>query len=73
MVVHVPNLFLVYTSELPYWNQATAHAIVLLGLDEDTAIVNDPGMSQAPLYVSRGDLELAWDEMGNLYALLTKK
>ena len=30
----IPPIILVYTGELPYWEQATAHAVVLLGLDE---------------------------------------
>lgn len=69
----IAPIVLVYTSELPYWEQPTAHAVVLIGIDEDRAIINDPAMSQAPIRVSLGDFELAWDEMGNLYALLTRK
>lgn len=69
----IPPIVLVHTGELPYWDLATAHAVVLLGLDETEVVINDPGMTQAELHVSLGDFELAWDEMANLYALLTKK
>ena len=69
----IAPIVLVYTTELPYWTLATAHAVVLLGLDEDQAIVNDPGMADAPTHIPLGDFELAWDEMANLYALLMRK
>ncbi len=66
-------IVLVYTGELPYWDLATAHTVVLLGIDEGVAVINDPGMTQVKLRVSLGDFELAWYEMANLYALLTKR
>lgn len=76
----VPPILLVHTSQLPYWNQATAHAIVLLGIEpapsvaegNDQVVLNDPGASQAPVRASLSDLMLAWDEMANLYALIRK-
>lgn len=69
----IPPIILVNTSQLPYWEQATAHAVVLLGIDDASAIVNDPGKVQAAIRISLGDFELAWDEMANLYALITKR
>jgi hypothetical protein len=66
----VPPIMLVYTGELPYWNQAVAHAVVLTGVESDLAVLNDPAMHQAATRVSLDDLYLAWDEMANLYALL---
>jgi ABC-type bacteriocin/lantibiotic exporter with double-glycine peptidase domain len=69
----IPPIVLVQTSELPYWQQATAHAVVLLGLDNQTVLLHDPAIDQGETEVSLGDFELAWDEMANLYALLRKR
>ena len=69
----VAPIVLLHTGELPHWALATAHAVVLLGIDEDVAVINDPGMTEAAIRVPLGDFELAWDEMANLYVLLTKK
>jgi hypothetical protein len=68
----IPPIKLVYTGELPYWKQAMAHAVVLLGIKGDLAVLNDPGVRQAAMHVSLGDLQLAWDEMTDLYALLKR-
>ena len=69
----IPPIALVYTAELPYWPQATAHAVVVVGIEPRAVFLNDPGMPQSPLQVSRDEFLLAWDEMANLYALLTQK
>jgi len=69
----VPPIMLVHTGELPYWDLATAHAVVLLGIEGDRAVLNDPDVLQAAIRVPLDDLLLAWDEMANLYALLRKK
>jgi hypothetical protein len=69
----IPPIVLVYTGELSYWDQATAHAVVLLGMGSDWAMLNDPGIYQAEVRVSLDELQLAWDEMANLYALLVYK
>jgi ABC-type bacteriocin/lantibiotic exporter with double-glycine peptidase domain len=68
----IPPIALVYTAELPYWNIATAHAVVLLGMSSDHVILNDPSLEQGSTTVSLGDFHLAWDEMANFYALLKK-
>jgi ABC-type bacteriocin/lantibiotic exporter with double-glycine peptidase domain len=70
---NTPPIALVYTSELPYWDQAAAHAVVVLQIDEKTAVANDPAMTETAIRVPLGDFELAWDEMANLYALIIKK
>ncbi len=69
---NIPPIVLVYTGELPYWSEATAHAVVLLGIEHDTVILSDPAKSSMPIPTLRGDFELAWDEMSNLYILLQK-
>ena len=69
----VPPIALVYTGELPYWEHATAHAVVLLGMAEQTVYLNDLAMAQGNTAVSLGDFGLAWGEMANLYAAIEKK
>lgn len=68
-----PAITLVNTSQLRYWNEATAHAVVVIGIDESSVIVNDPGIVEAAIAVPIGDFELAWDEIVNRYGLLRKK
>ena len=69
----LPPIIMLVTGELPYWGISTTHAVVLLGIDENSVLLNDPDYEQAPIRVSLGDFELAWYEMGNKYALLKKK
>jgi ABC-type bacteriocin/lantibiotic exporter with double-glycine peptidase domain len=69
----VPPIALVYTGELPYWEHATAHAVVLLGMAEQTIYLNDPAIVQGNIAVPLGDFELAWEEMANLYAAIEKR
>jgi hypothetical protein len=68
----IPPIVLVYTGEVPYWNIATAHAVVLIGKSDETVIVNDPALQQGGASISLGDFHLAWDEMSNFYTLLKK-
>jgi hypothetical protein len=66
----VPPILLVHTGELPHWHVATAHAVVLLGFADNSAMLNDPGFDEAPIEVRLGDVQLAWDRMANLYATI---
>lgn len=68
-----PCIVFVKTEELPYWNdEHTDHAIVVVGLDSDSVYVNDPRFPEAPIQVSHGDFELAWQERDEYYATLIK-
>ena len=69
----MPPIIMLVTGDLPYWDISTTHAVVLLGIDENSVLLNDPDYEEAPIRVSLGDFELAWYQMGNLYALLKKK
>ncbi len=61
------------TRELPYWDEATNHAVLVVGLDKAPVDVNDPQFSNAPIKVSRGDFDLAWLEWDELYAVLMRR
>lgn len=69
---NIPPIVFVNTGELPYWSIATAHAVVVVGIHNQTVFLNDPAKNDYPLEVPLDDFYLAWDEMYNLYALLKK-
>ena len=68
-----PPIVLVDTGELPYWEQSTGHAAVVVGLDNDYVYLNDPAFRLAPIPVPIGDFELAWLARNNLYAVLKRR
>lgn len=73
LVQGIPPILFVNTRELSYWQEATAHALVLLGIEDNMAIVNDPDKKPPAIRVLVDELHLAWDDMANLYALIRKK
>jgi hypothetical protein len=44
-----PVIAFVDTAELPYWSVATNHALVIIGLDADNVIANDPAIDNVPV------------------------
>jgi ABC-type bacteriocin/lantibiotic exporter with double-glycine peptidase domain len=65
----LPVIVDVHTSELPYWQmrtdipeieKSTAHAVVVVGIENQTVYVYDPDVELAPQAVNIGDFELAW-------------
>jgi ABC-type bacteriocin/lantibiotic exporter with double-glycine peptidase domain len=65
-----PVIAFVDTGELPYWSESTNHAVVVVGLNDDTVLLYDPAFD-SPQVVPRGDFELAWLECDNVCALIT--
>jgi ABC-type bacteriocin/lantibiotic exporter with double-glycine peptidase domain len=68
-----PIIAFVWTGDLPNWTVNTPHAVVVIGLDDDTVWVNDPAITAAPQSVSVGDFLLAWAEFDNRYATITRR
>lgn len=69
---NAPIVFL-RTSELPYWQEDTAHAVVLVGLDSDSASLLNPAYEdETPVRVTLGDFLLAWSHFDMVYALIIK-
>ncbi len=66
----ISPIVFVNTGELPYWDETVYHAVVLVGLDDTFAYLNDPAFENAPQKVALGDFDLAWFEMGEEYAIL---
>ncbi|MEZ4657648.1 MAG: papain-like cysteine protease family protein [Caldilineaceae bacterium] len=65
-----PIIVSVDTGELPYWPQAADHAIVVVGMDNDTVIVQDPAFENPYIAIPVGDFDLAWLAKDERYAVL---
>lgn len=69
-----PVIAFVQLRELPYWDGHWAqHALVIIGLDETTVQVLDPARDEQVIPIPRTDFTLAWDEMDNTCAVLTRR
>lgn len=69
---NIPCIVFVKTDELPYWDQATDHAVVITGFDDKYVYLNDPEFPDAPMQVSHGDFDLAWLGRDEFYTILTR-
>jgi ABC-type bacteriocin/lantibiotic exporter with double-glycine peptidase domain len=67
-----PVIVFIRTSELPYWNYETDHAIVIVGFNEDNIFANDPHFDHSPIEIPRGDFELAWLERDYYYGFVER-
>jgi hypothetical protein len=70
--VDLPPTVFVWTGELPYWQVATWHAVVLVGYDAQSFYLNDPAFDVAPQVVSQGGLDLAWLAYDSYYAVIER-
>ena len=66
----LPAIVAVDTVQLPYWDEATDHAVVVVGMDERHVYINDPDTEDAPQTISLAEFELAWLEKDYLYAVI---
>lgn len=66
----LPPITLVDTSQLPYWTEATAHAVVVVGLEGNQIYLNDPNFPDAPKVIPTNEFELAWIDLDQFYALI---
>ncbi|MBX3011799.1 MAG: C39 family peptidase [Caldilineaceae bacterium] len=66
-----PCIVFVKTAELPYRNDITDHALVVIGFDQQHIYLHDPEFRGSPLRVAYGDFDLAWRERDEMYAVLT--
>lgn len=65
-----PCILFLRTSELPYWQVDTPHAVVLAGLEAESARLVDPDYEVAPVAVTVDELLLAWSHSDYTYAVL---
>jgi ABC-type bacteriocin/lantibiotic exporter with double-glycine peptidase domain len=68
-----PCIAMVKTEQLPYWTEAVDHAVVVIGMDDETVYLNDPEFATAPFQVSQGDFDLAWLERDEFYAVISPR
>jgi predicted double-glycine peptidase len=66
----VPPIALLRTTHLPYWKRETAHAVVIVSMDVDHIMLNDPAFPTAPQTVPRDAFMLAWLDFDCLYAVI---
>ena len=59
----IPCILFLRTGELPYWEIDTAHAIVVIGLDDQEIFLNDPFFEDAPKVVPVEEVLLAWSSI----------
>lgn len=71
---NIPVIACVEAGELPHWYGVRAqHAVLVVGIDEQAVNLYDPALTHGPTHVAIGDFLLAWDEMENRYAVITKQ
>ena len=68
----VPVILSVDTAHLPYWIEATDHAVVVVGINDEFVALFDPWFPDAPKVVERVHVESAWLESAFLYCAITK-
>ena len=69
----VPPMAFVATQQLSYWSEATNHAVVVVGINENSIYLNDPSFAHAPQVVSIDEFYLAWFAIDKYYAIINKK
>jgi ABC-type bacteriocin/lantibiotic exporter with double-glycine peptidase domain len=68
-----PCIAFVRSGELPYWTMDTDHAVVVVGIDDQSVYLNDPEFPHSPIQVSQGDFDLAWLEWDELYTTFSRR
>ena len=68
----MPVIVALNTGPLTHWTDDTAHALVVVGIEQDTVLVNDPEFEQAPQVISLDEFLLAWLEHDYRQALIRR-
>jgi len=68
-----PVIVLVRTLFLDYWQEDTAHAVLVVGQDEEHILINDPALDNAPQHASLNGFLAAWGEFDFLAGIITKQ
>jgi ABC-type bacteriocin/lantibiotic exporter with double-glycine peptidase domain len=68
-----PVIALVRTMFLDYWHDDLAHAVVVVGSDDDGLLLNDPAFDVAPQRASIDGFLAAWCEFDYLCASIIKR
>ncbi len=68
-----PLIALVRTIFLDYWGDDLAHAVVVVGFDDEGLLLNDPAFDIAPQRASVNGFLAAWCEFDYLCASIIKR
>ncbi len=55
-----PGIVQLWTEYISYWDEAWMHDVVVVGLDEENVLVNDPAFSEAPKKIRHAEFLAAW-------------
>lgn len=66
----IPVIAAVDTGQLPYWSEATNHAVVVIGVGDTSVHLLDPDTEPEIHVVSLSEFELAWLEKDYLCAVI---
>lgn len=70
----IPIIAFVQAGELPHWRDVQAqHAVIIVGLEDQTVFIHDPGLGYGPIEVALGDFLLAWEGMDHRCAVMVYK
>ncbi len=68
-----PVIAFVTTGQLQYWTYSTQHALLVVGMDDESVYLNDPHLTFGPIAVPIGEFDLAWLEQDEMYAVMTRQ
>ena len=68
-----PVIALVRTVFLDYWEEDFAHAVVVAGFDEESLLLNDPAVKDAPQRASVTGFLAAWGEFDYMCGTIAKR
>lgn len=69
----IPVIVLVNTMFLDYWQADMAHAIVVVGYDDQHLLINDPEFDNSPQQATPTGFLAAWGEFDFLTAMINKR
>jgi len=69
----LPVVALVRTLFLDYWQTDLAHAVVVVGYDDEHLLVNDPDFDEAPQRATRTGFLAAWGEFDFLAGTISQR
>jgi ABC-type bacteriocin/lantibiotic exporter with double-glycine peptidase domain len=67
----LPSIVFVSTDPLPYHDEVGFHAVVVVGLTEETVYLNDPASEIAPQIIPIEHFMLAWSDFDYLHATIS--
>jgi ABC-type bacteriocin/lantibiotic exporter with double-glycine peptidase domain len=68
-----PVIIFIQVGDLPHWSGRTfQHAVVVVGIEEQTIYLMDPALDEGPTAVGEEALMLAWSWFDYTYAVLTR-